>query len=75
LGGVVYEGMPREECEMLARRMRQLGLNRVLFGSDIVAGANENPPPDQQWSWLKRLLPLTREELAQIAGNLPPYMR
>jgi uncharacterized protein len=75
LGGVVYESISREEAERLAKRMRQIGLDRILFGSDIVAGTQENPPPAQQWLWLKRLLPLTPEDITQVARNSPPYMK
>jgi uncharacterized protein len=75
LGGVVYQNMPPEEAKLMVTRMRQLGLDRVLFGSDRMAGV-ENPPIQDQWMWIRHL-PLTGAELRTLASNrvaalLPP---
>ncbi len=56
----------------LAQRIRQIGTDRILFGSDAAAGKNLRPRD----SWAAfRQLPLTDAEFAKIAGNLAPYMR
>lgn len=55
----------------LAARLRQLGLERVLFGSDRSA---HNDAPKPAWAAFRRL-PLTDEELAAIADNVAPYLR
>jgi predicted TIM-barrel fold metal-dependent hydrolase len=57
---------------LLARRIRQIGVDRVLFGSDAAYGDNLRP----RESWLAfRRLPLTQSEFSRIAGNIPPYFR
>jgi predicted TIM-barrel fold metal-dependent hydrolase/DNA-binding beta-propeller fold protein YncE len=56
---------------LIARRLRELGIQRVLFGSD--AAAAPNLPPREAWRLFTQL-PLTQEELATIAGNVPPYL-
>jgi uncharacterized protein len=57
---------------LLVRFIRQVGAERILYGSDAAAGDNLRP----RESWLAfRRLPLTASELAQIAGNVAPYLR
>jgi predicted TIM-barrel fold metal-dependent hydrolase len=53
-----------------ADRIRQVGLHRVLFGSDL-------GPPLARQSWLifRTTVPLTDAELRTIAGNVAPYFR
>jgi predicted TIM-barrel fold metal-dependent hydrolase len=52
-------------------RMRQLGVSRILFGSD---GAVQGNSPLVTLRALRRL-PLTKGELRTIERNVPPYMR
>lgn len=56
-----------------AATMRRLGLDRILFGSDMPLRSNPTP---REW-WIKTVLtlPLTDDELRDIADNLPPYLR
>jgi predicted TIM-barrel fold metal-dependent hydrolase len=61
------------EGATIARRIRQVGTNRVLFGADLAVGGN--PTPAQAWSILRSKIPLTTAEFAGIAGNIAPYMR
>ena len=56
----------------LAQRIRQIGTDRILFGSDAAAGKNLRPR--ESWAAFRQL-PLTDAEFANIAGNLAPYMR
>ena len=61
-----------ERKQLMAARLRQLGLQRILYGSDAASGTNL--PPREGWASF-RTLPLTDAEFQLIAGNVPPYMR
>lgn len=61
-----------ERLTLIARRLRQLGLQRILYGSDAAVGTNL--PPRESWAAFRRL-PLTETEFQTIARNVPPYMR
>lgn len=53
-----------------AARIRQVGLKRVLFGSDL------GPPvPRKSWAIFRTSVPLTDAEFRVIAGNVAPYFR
>lgn len=53
-----------------AQRIRQVGLRRILFGTDL-------GPPAARQSWLifRTTVPLTDEEFKTIAANAAPYFR
>jgi len=75
LGGIVYASMPEAAKAQLVERMRQIGLDHVLYASDYLPGdAAGNPRTSAQWTWV-RTLPLTDAELADLADNRPDYMR
>jgi uncharacterized protein len=57
---------------LLVGLIRRVGVGRVLYGSDAASG--DNLRPRQSWAAFRRL-PLTDGELAQIAGNVAPYLR
>lgn len=57
---------------LVAKRLRQVGLERVLFGSD--AAVSPDRAPKALWS-LFRQLPLTEREFEQIAKNAAPWAR
>jgi hypothetical protein len=59
-------------ASLLARRIRQIGVQRVLYGSDAAAGGNLRPR--EGWAAFRRL-PLADEEVATIAGNVAPHLR
>jgi len=61
-----------EQANLIAKRIRQLGVGRVLYGSDAAAGGNL--PPRQGWAAFRQL-PLTDAEFRTIANNVAPYMR
>lgn len=63
---------PPDNLELIARRLRQFGLERVLFGSDRVPGMT-NEDPATAWASFQRL-PLRQEELRSIADNVAPYL-
>ena len=54
----------------VVKRLRQVGLERVLNGSDAAGGGNL--PPDEGWASVSRL-PLTRAEIARSGSNAVPY--
>jgi predicted TIM-barrel fold metal-dependent hydrolase len=65
---------PSETMQEIARFLRQIGLKRILYGSDAAA-TPDAPPTSLRWARLRHKLPLTNEELMVIASNVAPYMR
>jgi len=60
------------EAQLIATRIRQLGVQRVLYGSDAATGGNL--PPRESWAEFLKL-PLTPADFQTIATNVAPYMR
>jgi predicted TIM-barrel fold metal-dependent hydrolase len=58
--------------DLMARRVRELGIDRILYGSDGAAGGNL--PPREAWAAFRKL-PLSEPEFAAIAGNVAPYLK
>lgn len=65
---IVFNDQPVETRERIATRIRQLGLSRVVYGSD-------QTDPRTDWASVLRLIPLTEREFEAIAGNVTPYLR
>jgi predicted TIM-barrel fold metal-dependent hydrolase len=63
--------MTTVQKRMLVSRMRQIGFDRLLFGSD---GATPGHGPREQWASIESL-PLTDAERRALATNVAPYMR
>jgi predicted TIM-barrel fold metal-dependent hydrolase len=59
-------------ADRAVRRIRQVGVDRILYGSDAAVG--DNLRPREGWAAFSRL-PLTRPELERIATNVAPYFR
>jgi predicted TIM-barrel fold metal-dependent hydrolase len=55
------------ELQEIVARMRQIGLDRMLYASD--------EPPAQAWEAFRKTLPLTDREFRTIANNVAPYMK
>lgn len=68
---MAHDDATPDQAAHLARRLRQLGLERVLYGSDAASPDN---PPKRGWERF-RALPLTDAEFALIARNVAPYLR
>ena len=68
LSSVVDPGLPDDTKRLIAGRIRQIGVDRMLFGVDRADA------PGKVWNHLS-LLPLEREEVLRIARNLAPYLR
>jgi predicted TIM-barrel fold metal-dependent hydrolase len=73
--GLVYKNMSAKEAELMVTRMRQIGLDHVLYASDSAPDGVGNAPTNEQWTLTRRKLPLTDAELRTIAENVAPYMR
>jgi predicted TIM-barrel fold metal-dependent hydrolase len=67
-----YGDRKQEILQNIAVRMRQIGLNRVLFGSDV--GGKGHLTPGEAWRQFRSEMPLTDEEFAVIAANVAPYL-
>jgi predicted TIM-barrel fold metal-dependent hydrolase len=60
------------DLQRIARRIREVGSRRILFGSDLpVLG---NLTAGQSWALFRARLPLTEAEFRRIASNRAPYM-
>jgi uncharacterized protein len=53
--------------------MRTIGLDRMLYGSDPAVYGRL--APREGWAEFRRVMPLTDDEIADIADNVAPYMR
>ena len=71
VSGVAGLGNWKERVDAVAARIRQLGVERVLYGSDGAVG--ENSPQNALKAF--RQLPLTPDEFRTIESNVAPYMR
>jgi predicted TIM-barrel fold metal-dependent hydrolase len=61
------------EANRIARRIREVGVRRILFGSDLPLGGNL--AAKQSWEVFRTKVPLTSAQFRQIAANIAPYMR
>ncbi len=61
-----------ERKEWIAQRIREIGLKRVLYGSD--GGDPTDPPPKVQVETFHSL-PLSKAEIAAVQKNVAPYLR
>jgi predicted TIM-barrel fold metal-dependent hydrolase len=73
VSGLAGYGKWMDHAEQIATRIRQLGVRRVLFGSD---GAERGGgiAPHEAWTLFLKL-PMSNDEFRVIAGNVAPYMR
>lgn len=72
VASIVHPSTPQSTLDLIARRIRQIGLDRVVYGTDSAAG--DNLRPRESWTAFQRL-PLRDEEFARIARNVAPYLR
>lgn len=69
---VVRPGMSPDALQQIAARIRQIGVGRVLYGSD--AAASPLTYPKAGWAAFRQL-PLTEAEFGVVANNIAPYAR
>jgi predicted TIM-barrel fold metal-dependent hydrolase len=60
------------DAPTIARRIRQIGPSRILYGSD--AAMNGRLQPRQFWKAFRGNVPLAEAEFRTIAGNVAPYL-
>ena len=70
VASIVDRDITPATAQLVADMIRQVGVDRVLYGTDSAQGANLRPR--ESWAAFRRL-PLTEEEFARIADNVPPY--
>ena len=63
----------QEERALVARRIREVGVERIMFGSDLPIGGN--PALRGSWQLFRSNIPLTPAEFDRIAANVAPYLR
>ena len=63
----------RTALQRIADRMRQIGMSRILYGSD--GPETEAKAPREAWALFRSALPLTDAEVRAIAANLAPYLQ
>ena len=61
-----------ERSALLAKRIRQIGVNRILYGTDAAVASNLRPRDAWAEVWK---LGLSKKELKTIANNRAPYLR
>jgi predicted TIM-barrel fold metal-dependent hydrolase len=66
----VTPAISAESARLIARRIRQLGTERIVFGSDIDPASS----PRREWGTFRGMIPLTDAEFRIIAGNRLPYL-
>jgi uncharacterized protein len=66
-------GNSPETAKAVAERMRQIGIERILYGTD--GPIAESQTPKEGWEGTRAKLPLSSEEFGVIAGNVAPYLR
>jgi predicted TIM-barrel fold metal-dependent hydrolase len=71
ISGIGFDPALPQQKERFVARMRQIGLDRILYGSD---GAVPGFGPREYWASFKTL-PMTDAEFRTIASNVAPYMR
>lgn len=71
VSGVAGLGHWREKAGLIASRIRQLGVQRILYGSD---GTPELLRPREAWAAFRQL-PLSDAEFRVVESNEAPYMR
>ena len=66
-------GGSAEDMTIVARSIRQIGLARILYGSD--AALNGRLQPKESWALFRAKVPLTDSEFESISRNIAPYLR
>lgn len=62
-----------DDAAFMAARIRQIGVQRILYGSDIAIQGN--PVARESWTMFRTKTPLTAQEFDTIAANVAPYLR
>lgn len=65
-------GDAQDDLGAVVARMRQIGLDRLLYGSD--GPTSESETPAASWTRTRTKLPLRGDELRVLANNVAPYL-
>ncbi len=71
VAGIADLKISATSAALIVKRIRQVGVERILYGSDAAAAGNLRPR--EAWAAFRRL-PLTEDELERIARNEAPYL-
>jgi hypothetical protein len=63
--------MWEEKADLIVKRMRQIGLDRFLYGSDALVAGNSVRDAFERW----HQLPMAKDEFRAIEANVAPYLR
>lgn len=72
MAAIAHPGNTAAQSREMVERIRMVGLDKILYGSD--AAAPGQMKPRDAWAAF-RALPLSDAELKRIAGNVAPYLR
>jgi len=72
ISGVAGVGDWREHKDLIVERIRQIGVDKILWGSDGAFGGGMTP---QEALAAFRELPLTVNEVKMILSSVAPYLR
>jgi uncharacterized protein len=72
VSGVAGVGLWAQRKDLIVARIRQIGVDRILYGSDGAAGPGRSPR--EAWQSFTEL-PLSDAEIRTVASNVAPYMR
>jgi predicted TIM-barrel fold metal-dependent hydrolase len=72
ISGVAGIGNWSEKADLIVKRVRQIGIEKILYGSDSATGGGL--PPAEMWARFLQL-PFSQDEFRQIANNIAPYMQ
>jgi predicted TIM-barrel fold metal-dependent hydrolase len=64
---------PDASAEFMTARIRQIGVDRILYGSDMAIG--DNPTAAEGWRAHLDKLGLTPAEFETISRNVAPFLR
>jgi predicted TIM-barrel fold metal-dependent hydrolase len=70
VASIVDRDIAPATAQLVADLIRQVGTQRVLYGTDAAQGGNLRPR--ESWAAFRKL-PLSEAEFARIANNVPPY--
>jgi predicted TIM-barrel fold metal-dependent hydrolase len=65
----IHPDSPKADVKFMTARMRQIGMSRLLYGSDAAT------VPAEFWGALREKSGLTSTELETMAKNVAPYLR
>jgi predicted TIM-barrel fold metal-dependent hydrolase len=72
ISGIAGFGKWTDKADQIVARIRQIGVERILFGADGARGGGLQP--SEAWADVLKL-PLSDAEVRTIARNIAPYMK